>query len=223
MNILFFSRAHCIAIAGLLMTLTAGCGGLIQKPPSQPAFYSLSFAHNNAHSGKPAATRQSATGEAPTLTVNPPRAAAGFDSQRIIYTRDTYKLDYFAHSEWIDTPARMLMPIIVAAIENNNAFRAVVPTPSAAAGDLRLDTEILRLQHDFTESPSRARFTLRAYVVDSATRRVLATREFDESVAASSEDPYGGVVAANRAAQIAMVKLADFCIEVAAAWRPPAR
>ena len=222
MNILFFSRAHCIAIAGLLMTVTAGCGGLIQKPPAQPTFYSLDYAHNSAQSGKRQARPVSAaTGAAPTLTVSQPRAAAGFDSQRIIYTRDTYKLDYFAHSEWIDTPARMLMPTIVAAIENSNAFRAVVPTPSAATGDLRLDTEILRLQHDFAGSPSRVRFTLRAYVVDSATRRVLATREFDESVAASSEDPYGGVVAANRAVQIAMEKLADFCIEVAAAWPPP--
>ena len=222
MNILFFSRKRRLCVVGLLITVTAGCGGLIQKPPAQPTFYSLDYAHNSAQSGKRQARPVSAaTGAAPTLTVSQPRAAAGFDSQRIIYTRDTYKLDYFAHSEWIDTPARMLMPTIVAAIENSNAFRAVVPTPSAATGDLRLDTEILRLQHNFTGSPSRVRFTLRAYVVDSATRRVLATREFDESVAASSEDPYGGVVAANRAVQIAMEKLADFCIEVAAAWPPP--
>ena len=220
MNDSLFFRLCRLAAVACLMTIIAGCGGLIQKPPSQPAFYSL----DNAWSEKRAATRQTvASSAAPTLLVSPPRAAAGFDSQRIIYMRDTYKLDYFAHSEWIDTPARMLTPAIVAAVENSNAFRAVVQTPSAAAGDLRLDTEILRLQHNFTESPSRVRFTLRAYVVDSATRRVLATREFDESVAAASEDPYGGVVAANRAVQIGMEKLASFCSDVAATWQPPAR
>ena len=220
MNDSLFFRLCRLAAVACLMTIIAGCGGLIQKPPSQPAFYSL----DNAWSEKRAATRQTvASGAAPTLVVSQPRAAAGFDSQRIIYTRDTYKLDYFAHSEWIDTPARMLTPAIVAAIENSNAFRAVVQTPSAATGDLRLDTEILRLQHNFTESPSRVRFTLRAYVVDSATRRVLATREFDESAAAASEDPYGGVVAANRAVQIGMEKLASFCSDVAATWQPPAR
>ncbi len=214
---LFFRPCRIVAVA-CLMTIIAGCGGLIQKPPSQPAFYSL----DNAQSEKRTATRQSvASSAAPTLVVSQPRAAAGFDSQRIIYTRNTYKLDYFAHSEWIDTPARMLTPVIVAAIENSNAFRAVVPTPSAAAGDLRLDTEILRLQHNFTESPSRVRFTLRAYVVDSATRRVLASREFDETVTAASEDAYGGVVAANSAVQIAMEKLANFCVEAAALWQPP--
>ena len=221
MNDSLFLRTCRLAAGACLMIIIAGCGGLIQKPPQQSAFYSLDNAQSEKRS---AATRQSvASSAAPTLLVSPPRAAAGFDSQRIIYTRDTYKLDYFAHSEWIDTPARMLTPIIVAAIENSNAFRAVVPTPSAASGDLRLDTEILRLQHDFTGSPSRVRFTLRAYVVDSATRRVLATREFDESVTAASEDAFGGVAAANRAVQIGMEKLANFCVEVAAAWQPPLR
>ncbi len=136
---------------------------------------------------------------APTLIVSPPHAAVGFDSQRIAYVREAHKLDYFAHAEWVDTPARMLAPLIVAAVESSGAFRSVVLTPTAATCDLRVDSEIVRLQQDFASQPSRARFTLRAYVMDSTTRRVLAWRAFDESVAAASDDPYGGVVAANRA------------------------
>ncbi|MGG2343650.1 ABC-type transport auxiliary lipoprotein family protein, partial [Aeromonas veronii] len=89
--------------------------------------------------------------------------------------------EYFAHSEWIDTPARMIAPGIVAALEGTGAFRAVVLAPSAAAGDLRLDVEIIRLQQEFDRSPSRTRFTLRAYLVDSDSRQVLAWREFDET------------------------------------------
>jgi ABC-type uncharacterized transport system auxiliary subunit len=137
---------------------------------------------------------------APTLIVNPPHAATGFDSQRIIYVRKAHQLEYFAHSEWVDTPARMIAPLIVAAVENSGMFRAVVLTPSAAAGDLRLDAEIMRMQHDFGSQPSRVQFTLRAYIVDNATRRVLAWREFDETVACRERGSYGGVVAANRAA-----------------------
>ena len=169
-------------------------------------------------------TRRAATvpKTAPTLIVNPPHAATGFDSQRIIYVRKAHKLEYFAHNEWVDTPARMIAPLIVVAVENSGAFRAVVLTPSAAAGDLRLDAEIMRLQHDFGSEPSRVRFTLRAYIVDNTTRRVLASREFDETVAAVSEDPYGGVVAANRAVQTVLEQLADFCTEAARNWQPPA-
>ena len=219
MNTLPFIRTCRLGVTGLMLILATGCAGLLPKPAPQPSFYSLDSAR-----ARPATIpqTQALTDTAPTLIVSPPHAAAGFDSQRIIYVREAHKLDYFARSEWIDTPARMLAPLIVAAIENSRAFSAVVQTPSAAAGDIRLDTEILRLQHNFADAPSRVRFTLRAYLVDNATRRVLASREFDETVVAASEDPYGGVVAANRAVQTELEQLAKFCAEAAAAWRPPA-
>jgi len=96
-------------------------------------------------------------------------------------------------------------------------------TPSAAAGDLRLDTEVVRLQQDFASQPSGVRFTLRAYVVDNTTRRVLAWREFDETAAAASEDPYGGVVAANQVVQTVLGRLAVFCAEASGGWQAPVR
>ena len=202
------------------MTLIGGCGALLPKATPQPSFYSL----DRASAEPRATTRVRSTGAiaAPTLVVNPPHAAAGFDSQRIIYVREAHKLEYFAHSEWVDTPARMLAPLIVAAVENDGTFRAVVLTPTAAAGDMRLDTEILRLQQNFDGQPSRVRFTLRATMVDNVTREVLAWREFDATVAAASDDPYGGVVAANRAVQSVVGQLASFCTEASAYWQPAA-
>ena len=108
----------------------------------------------------------------------------------------------------------MLAPLIVAAIEKSEVFRAVVQTPSAAAGDLRLDTEIIRLQHDFQTRPSHVRFTLRAYLVEDKTRRVLGWREFDATVPAASDNPYGGVIAANQAVQTVLDELATYCAEI---------
>lgn len=187
-----------------LLALCA-CSGLRPAAAVHPAFYALDSA--------PVTAPLPAKAAGPTLIISPPHAAAGFDSQRIIYVRENHKLEYFANSEWIDPPTRMLGPLLVAAIENTGAFRAVVLTPGAATGDLRLDTEIIRLQHEFQSSPSRVRFTLRAYLVDDKTRRVLAWREFDTAVPASSEDPYGGVIAANRAVQSALKNLSQFCAE----------
>ena len=152
--------------------------------------------------------------------VNPPQASAGFDSQRIIYVRKAHQLEYFAHSEWVDTPARMLAPLIVAAVDKSGAFRAVVSTPSAAAGDLRLDTEIVRLQHEFGSTPSRVRLTLRATLTDNATRQVLARIDFDSVADAASEDAYGGVVAANHATRVVLQSLAVFCSDAARQWQP---
>ena len=55
-------------------------------------------------------------------------------------------------------------------------------------------------------------------MVDNATRRVLAWREFDETVAAGSDDPPGGVLAAHRAVQAVLGPLANFCAEAAGGW-----
>ena len=196
-----------LVTVALSLMAVCGCSALSPSTTLPPDFYSL-----NSLSG--ASTVAVATA-APTLIIDPPHAAAGFDSARIIYLRELHKLEYFAHSEWVDPPARMLGPLLVAAIENSGGFRAVVLAPSAAAGELRLDTEIIRLQHEFQTKPSRVRFTLRATLIDARTHRVLARREFDGSIAAASEDPYGGVVAANRAVQTVLEGVSAFCAETA--------
>ncbi len=200
-----------------LVVICSACSLLHPLAARQPSFHSLDSVPIEAGAARRAPASLSVT--APTLIVNPPHAASGFDSQRIIYVREAHRLEAFAHSEWIDPPARMIAPLIVAALANSGAFRAVVPSPGAAAGDLRLDTEIVRLQHDFGSQPSKVRFTLRAYIVDNTTRQVLAWREFDESVAAASDDPAGGVVAANSAVQAVLEQLAGFGSEVAAGWQ----
>ena len=212
MNRITFARGCQLCAAGLWMTL-AGCAALGPTTTPQPSFYSLDNAQINAPAATLTAPALPLT--APTLIVNPPHAASGITSQRIIYVREAHKLEYFAHSEWVDPPARMLAPLIVAAIDKSGVFRAVVETPSAAAGDLRLDTEIIRLQHDFQSRPSHVRFTLRAYLVEDKTRRVLGWREFDTTVPAASDNPYGGVIAANRAVQTVLEALAAFCAETA--------
>ncbi|MBX9817481.1 MAG: ABC-type transport auxiliary lipoprotein family protein, partial [Burkholderiaceae bacterium] len=96
------------------------------------------------------------------------------------------------------------------AMERSGAFAAVVLAPGSATGEQRLDTEIVRLQHNFQTTPSRVQFTLRAYLVDDKTRRVLAWREFSDEVAAASDTPQGGVVAANQAVQRVLAQLAQF-------------
>jgi cholesterol transport system auxiliary component len=193
--------AVCVAAASL-----CACSALQPKASAPPAFYVLEAALPSGAPLGPVSTAQAVS----TLVISPVRAASGFDSQRIIYVREPHKLEYFAHSEWIDTPARMLGPLLVASITRTGAFKAVVMTPGAAGGELRLDTEIVRLQQDFQTRPSRVHFTLRAYLVDEKTRKVLAWREFDGEAAATSDDPYAGVVAANRVVQTVLQEVSQF-------------
>ena len=190
--------------------LLGGCAGaLLPKPAPAPTLFAL----DRDGPAERAAPASLAASSAPTLIVNAPRAAPGFDTARIVYLRRAHEIETFAFSQWVDTPAQMLAPLLARAIERSGAFRAVLLAPTAAVGELRLDTELVRLQHDFTERPSRVRLTLRAVLMDTATRRVVAWREFDASAVSASEDPYGGVTAAHEAARRVLTELAAFCAE----------
>ncbi len=223
----FYPKSWQSGFAAVLLTLTTACSGLFPTATPQSTFYSLDDLRSGTiraaqpQSIKPTAAISPATAadSLPTLIVSPVQAAAGYDSTRMLYVREAHRLEYFAHNEWADTPARMLTAIVVSAIEDSAAFRAVVLTPTPAVGDIRLTVEVVRLQQHFDGGPSRVHFTLRANMVDYATRKVLASMEFDEVVTAASESPQGGVAAANRAVQNVMFRLARFCADAAAQWQ----
>ena len=211
-------RRSLTAAALLAATCGAftGCSSLLPAAEPPPAHYTLQMSPG----GQPDGRSPTAPAAAPMLVVNAPRAAAGFDSARIIYTRQPQRLEYFARSEWVDTPARMLAPMLVTTLAGRGAFRAVVQAPSTAVGDLRLDTQVLRLQQEFGAPPSRVRFTLRAQLIDDKTHRVLAARDFEATANAASDDPAGGVAAAQAAVQAVLAELSAFCGDAAASWRP---
>lgn len=196
------------ALGGLLavgLPLVVACSGtLLPKPAQPPARFTL-------ESAAPAATLPTPTAGAPTLTVDLPRAAPGHDSRRMLYRRSPQAMESFAFHEWVEPPARMLAPLLVRALQDSGAFGAVLLAPSAAAGAWRLETESLQLQQDFTRQPSRVRLALRAVLLDSATRHVLAWRTFEVQVEATSDDPVAGAVAAQAAAQQLSLAVAAFC------------
>jgi cholesterol transport system auxiliary component len=103
---------------------------------------------------------------------------------------------------------------MVRALQDTQAFRAVLLAPTSGGGALRLETELVRLQQDFNAQPSAVRLTLRAVLIDTATRRVIATQVFDATAAASRDDPVAGVAAAQQVTQRVLGELATAC----AAW-----
>jgi cholesterol transport system auxiliary component len=164
----------------------------------------------------PAPTRAPAR-RTQTLELAPLRAAPGCDTPAMMYSTTPHALEPFALHRWADAPARMLAPLLLRALEETEAFAAVVPGPSAAAADWRLDVELLRLRQDFAVKPSRAEVALRAQLVDLRNRRVVATRYVDAAVAATSDDPKAGVVAVNAAVAEALGTVAAFVVQATAA------
>lgn len=220
----------------LLLSVCAlgGCvSALLPKPAAQQTLYSLGSFTAEKNPAPPVVAAAAAVSNASaasgfistpsnpstqstragTLIINPTRAAAGFDTNFIVYQRRVHEIDYFSESRWVETPAAMLSPLIANAIERRNTFAAVVRAPTSASATFSLDTEIIRLQHEFMTQPSRVRFTLNAVLIDTTTRRVVASRNFDTTVVSDTEDAQGGVIAADRAVQRVLSELALFCDE----------
>jgi cholesterol transport system auxiliary component len=191
--------------------LLSGCSMLLPANSPPPTLFSFD-SPETVMQMKPTAPLKNG---APTLIVSIPRAAPGFDSYQIVYIRRAHTFEYFRQSQWVDTPANMLAPLVVAALEGSGGFSAVIQSPTSVAGQLRLDLEIVRLQNEFFMLPSQAHFTLRAHLVDTSSRQVAAWREFDAMVPASSEDPYGSVLAANNAVRNVIKELVLFCRQTA--------
>lgn len=210
---LFAFKFHRRDVGWLVLSglgLLAGCGSLLPKPPAQPALFVLD---DTAAIAADLPVKPPLTAAMATLVVSEPRAAPGYGTRQIAYVRKSNQLEYFAFSQWVEPPALMLAPMLVHAIERAGAFRAVVRAPTLVAGDMRLETELIRLHQDFSVAPSRARLTLRAVLIETATRRVIAAREFDEEAASASDDPPGGVMAANEVVRRVAAELGAFCAQ----------
>jgi len=205
------AATRLLAVGGGTALLCA-CSTLLPQPVAPPTLYTL---------GTPpaAAPHLDRTAANLTLIVDAPLAAAGTTSARMVYARQALQVQHFAHSEWVDTPARMLAPVLVGVLVQGGVARAVVADSSAAGGDLRLHTELLRLQQNFDTSPSQVQFTLRASLLDETSRRVLDQREFNASAPAPTDDPAGGAQAAQAAMQAALADLATWCQQAGLAWR----
>ncbi|MBI5672897.1 MAG: membrane integrity-associated transporter subunit PqiC [Nitrospirae bacterium] len=98
---------------------------------------------------------RSGESDGPVLLVSQPQAEPGFETQRMVYIKRPYELEYYAVNQWAETPVRMFAPLMVQVLNQSG--------------------------------------------VDLKESTILSTRAFEVVENAMSENPYGGVQAANRA------------------------
>lgn len=196
-----------LASGVLLAGALAGCGLLAAGRAPAPSLFTLQPVFASEAAGGP---RGAPAEPAPAIVIAPPGARPGFEGARMAYVTRAYELRYFARHQWVEPPARLLAPLLAAALERGGRFRPV-QAHTGIAPVLRLDTEIVALQQEFDVRPSQLRFAVRAQLVDAAAGRVLGTTEIEAVEPAGSDDPYAGVVAANRAVARVLEQLAAWC------------
>lgn len=195
-----------VRFGGLLLATLIGLAGctLPQDESSPTQGYLL-----DVGTFKPASVRRPSP---KTLLITVPKAAPGFDSNRMAYTKAPPKLDYYQDSAWSDAPAKMLLPLLVRVFETANAFKAVVTPPAPGLADLRVDVDVIRLQQEFMSRPSQVRLTARLKVVDLKSGHVLGTQVFEAIEPAPSENAEGAARAANAAVRLVLDEMVAFVL-----------
>ena len=190
----------------LAIPFLMSCNALLNKQPVQTNYYALTLMQSNL---VPNANNNQKT-MLPTLTVNTPKAVAGFDSNQMLYTRNTHQVEHFSRNEWVDTPANMLQSLLILSLENTGDFKAVLPKSGAIKSEIKLDSQVVTLLQNFDTKPSKVDFGLRVSLINSETNQVIASQLFMEQVMAKSDTPAGGVGAANEAVNLALKKVGLF-------------
>lgn len=164
----------------------------------------------------PHVTRQS-------ILISQPDATAGYQTEQMLYTDKAFEVNAFAHSSWISTPANMLYPLITQSLQQSHYFFAVAAGPDADKTDYRLDTQVLKLQQNFISKPSTLELVVQSVLTHVEDNRVIASRMFVERVKCPTDTPYGGVIAANKAAYAFTSALTHFVIAQIQRERTPAK
>jgi cholesterol transport system auxiliary component len=188
-------------LIGLCLLNMAGCSLLspVKTPPKN------NFTLN---AGEETVGRSNHHG--PTLLVSAPIASPGYDSTDMIYMQRPFQLNHYANNHWISPPADLIAPIMEQRLFNCGCFRAVVTPPFSGTTDLTLNTQLLNLRQEFIDGVSQERLTLSATLVDSASQQIIAQRHFEAVVPAFANNPYSGVIAANRALASVLQRLTAF-------------
>lgn len=147
-----------------------------------------------------------------TLLVITPQATRAYNTTQMLYIACPHELASFTKNAWADSPSQMLLPLIIQSLQNSCHFHAVVIPPFYENYDLVLRTQLIQLQQEFLCHPSRVRLVMRAQLVNFATQKVIACRQFCILVQTPCDTPYGGVLAANQAVAKFLNQLTEFCI-----------
>jgi cholesterol transport system auxiliary component len=194
---------RCLILTLCLLCLTACSLRPVQTPPTST--YTLT-AQNNI----PAFSQQK---KQQILLITAPTAAPGYQSANMIYTQRPFELRSFVQNRWAAPPAEMLAPLLIQNLQSSGCFSAAVAPPFLGKANLILDTKLLLLQQEFSGDKSQVRLALQFILTNYITGQVVKSQRIEVKVPATENNPYAGVIAANKAASNALEKISKMICE----------
>lgn len=151
----------------------------------------------------------------PTIIVSDVSTDPAYKKTDMLYSEAPHQLKPFTRNRWIAPPAQMLTPLVAESLRSKGYFTGVITPPFIGKTDLRLDTQLLSFQQEFVHPFSLFKMSMEAVLTDNTTRKIIASRHFDVVIPAPQNNPYGGVIAANKATAAILQQIAEFSVRAA--------
>ena len=148
-----------------------------------------------------------------TLLVSFPVASSGYQTASMVYVQTPYQLKRFANNRWVASPAAMILPLMAQKMRDTGYFKAVVTPPFSGVTHYRVATQLLTMQQEFMRPTSIVRLVMQVTLVNGRSNQVVSSRRFQVMVSAPGNNPYSGVLAANKAANIMSSRVARFVVQ----------
>mgnify|MGYP001827870287 FL=1 len=134
-----------------------------------------------------------------------------FSGTDMLYSDTQISQNSYAYSRWSSSATVMLISVFEEALEKSGHYKAVVPYSSKAQSDLLLESTLFDFSHHINKNgTSEGVLKVSFRLIDSKTRKVIASRMFVSSVPASSTEAPAAVMALNKAATNVIRELIDW-------------
>lgn len=120
-----------------------------------------------------------------TLSLVRPQASQVLDSTRIAVIPADSRISSYKGARWGDPAPALLRDRLLDVLRRSGGFSAVISEEQHLRSDLQLYGNLLSFQSEYHDGQVLAVIRLDAQLVDSESRRILASRRFEVSQASS--------------------------------------
>jgi len=188
----------------LLMVIMGGCSLTTTVPPVDeytltPHIQSLPLKRNGVCGTK-------------TLQVSHIFAADTLQTKQMRYRLAPFKEYSYTQSRWVHTPSDAIVHSVIQSLERSRTFKSVVEYGSKAQSDLLLELRVDDCMQYFNKEVtlSYVKVAIGARLIDKASGKVIASKEFYTKQNTQTLDAKGGVAALNKTLEMLLPQITTF-------------
>jgi ABC-type uncharacterized transport system auxiliary subunit len=131
------------------------------------------------------------------------QAAHSLSTKALLYLSDNQEVGSYLYSRWNDTPGMMIDRVLLASLDDAHIFSVLLPKTSTSHTDLLLESTLSSFYHRIHEDKtSDAHIDITYVLMDSKSRRTLASQRFIITSPAASMNAPAGVAALTNATHV---------------------